>query len=1196
MVAVEKIIHLADLHIRTGNQILSRYEEYNGVFNKIVEDLTTFAPVVEGKAIIIIAGDVFHHKLKIESPGIKLILGFLSRLGALAPVYIIRGNHDYRQDFPGEPDLIESLLSIEIPNVTYLNKTGHYQIRNVGIGLVAIQEALQAGNTSGISNELPLFPPADYFDKVPEVTSRLALFHGAVSKTKLPNGMIIEDAHSYPLEWFKGYDAIMLGDIHLQQVQNAKKCPITDKMHQFKHSIHIDTHTWSNKTFAYAGSTVQQDFGEALVGHGFMIWDLVNKTIQSYHIPNDYGYVTLKQTGETVSLVYKDQYGVTLECLESCTKKAWFPKHVSIRVIGKNNEDVEKEVRVLLEKNGVSIDKISFCPNNETQTQNGCVKNEFVENIDISQFNTPEIWAEFVHQHTALTTPDYYERWKEWFFANESLFIPECSLLQERIKERNAKLAKKTSEYQTLRDKSQVFQQAKKPFKMHNMSWDFILCFGAKNYFNFDNLSYKIYSISAKNGMGKTSFLETICIALYGEGFPSRFNKTYSASIICNEKPKGASSTTTITLSIAGVMYRIKRKFSVHSSDSNKIHSTPKDITLDVVQEDGTFKNIHSGKTAVDNWVECNIGTLNAFLLSCMVTQNSDMDFFNLKTTDQKDLLDNALSINDSTEFHGVLKEAKTGYNSIIESAKAVLASQKQYADLETLAASCTKNSDRLLHLKESIFQLQAKQKQRTFPSEVLTLLRKSKGKETLSRTINDLETIVGTIDETSIEDMTKNLCEKTQQLNNILRNKPTIRFEMETQNKPRVLEKSGIDKIKADISECEWSDDKLHLEECLSKLKEWYETLVKAEDKYSECQNAISDNKDHPYNPECWACQSQPWKMHEKTQKEKMTSLAAVKKKIHDKASKLCQSEIKSSNDIKKNIEDIQRHLINLDALCWHDKYNTYLESKRDLDEWKMRVKKLEQTIAETEQKLKQANSLKQSVNELALCRQALDLYDSYVEMQVMEEEIGVLNEDIINTNVKLSISKREYDCACETHKIKKEIKDYLKEIEKRYSTLQIIFDTFGGFKNWLYTEKVIPHLQNGANKVIKNICEDRPLMIESKINAGAIHWFLKDGKSTPPIEKASGFQRFISGLAMRIALGSFGASGIKSKQLFLDEGFTACDADNLAKVGPFLENLPYDNIILVSHLDEVKACAKQHISIERRNNATLSHLSWGA
>jgi DNA repair exonuclease SbcCD ATPase subunit len=61
-----------------------------------------------------------------------------------------------------------------------------------------------------------------------------------------------------------------------------------------------------------------------------------------------------------------------------------------------------------------------------------------------------------------------------------------------------------------------------------------------------------------------------------------------------------------------------------------------------------------------------------------------------------------------------------------------------------------------------------------------------------------------------------------------------------------------------------------------------------------------------------------------------------------------------------------------------------------------------------------------------------------------------------------------------------------------------------------------------------------------------------------------------------MRIALSKIGASEIKNKQLFLDEGFTACDSDNLTKVPEFLNRLlvMYDSIILVTHLDELKEC----------------------
>jgi DNA repair exonuclease SbcCD ATPase subunit len=53
----------------------------------------------------------------------------------------------------------------------------------------------------------------------------------------------------------------------------------------------------------------------------------------------------------------------------------------------------------------------------------------------------------------------------------------------------------------------------------------------------------------------------------------------------------------------------------------------------------------------------------------------------------------------------------------------------------------------------------------------------------------------------------------------------------------------------------------------------------------------------------------------------------------------------------------------------------------------------------------------------------------------------------------------------------------------------------------------------------------------------------------------------------------------------MFIDEGFTSCDVDNLEKVPDFLRNmlLIYDSIYLATHLDELKICADSQIVIHR-------------
>lgn len=680
---VTQIIHIADLHIRAGDTAKSRYLEYELVMSRIVEDLSSYEYILNKQALIIIAGDIFHHKLKIESPGLKLSLQFIQGLAKLAEVFIIRGNHDYKQAYPDEPDLIESLLSIDIPNVTYLNKTGHYKVHNIGFGLVSIQDALFSGNTQGITPNLPTFPVSTFFDNDLTIQHKIALFHGPISKTKLPNGMEIMESHSYPLEWFKGYDSVMLGDIHLQQVNNSKRIPLNTTKFNFKHSIMIDNHLLTEKlTWAYPGSTVQQDFGETLLGHGFLIWDLPTRNIQCFHTCNDYGYVTVKKNNEIDWIVnMKTQFDNKWVSIEQIVTESWFPKNIFLRIktFTKNHDfSISNEIYTLFQKYNINIIEIRQDYNGDKNIleNNNDIIDESQENIDLASFNTPSVWIEYLQDKIIQqNTTD----WKSWLINKEYLVLPSPinnvnKAILDKIQDKNTKFNKKLEEYQIDNDTQHNLFIIKKPFVFNYIQWDYILCYRDNNHFNFDNLDDNITSITAKNAQGKTSFLETICIALFGDGFPSRYNKTYSASIICQEKPPSANSKTVLHLTINNIKYIITRVFTTRACEINKIFCESKYTTLDK-NENGNIINIHTGKTVVDTWVETYIGNIQSFLLSCMISQNVDMDFFSLKSIDQKQLLDNALCINASTKFHMLLKEAKLHHSSLIDTINTFIAS-----------------------------------------------------------------------------------------------------------------------------------------------------------------------------------------------------------------------------------------------------------------------------------------------------------------------------------------------------------------------------------------------------------------------------------------------------------------------------------------------------------------------------------------
>ena len=152
------------------------------------------------------------------------------------------------------------------------------------------------------------------------------------------------------------------------------------------------------------------------------------------------------------------------------------------------------------------------------------------------------------------------------------------------------------------------------------------------------------------------------------------------------------------------------------------------------------------------------------------------------------------------------------------------------------------------------------------------------------------------------------------------------------------------------------------------------------------------------------------------------------------------------------------------------------------------------------------------------------------------------------------------------------------------------MLAEVFKGYRAWVYKALLGPRIGGAVNGLLVDVCDDRPLVLDAEWNddLDTYTWFLVDaGRDVRNIlEKASGFQRFIVGLAMRVAMSRLGICKVVYEQLFIDEGFTACDSDNLEKAPAFLKALleggnAYRCIVLATHLEELKACGDVQVGI---------------
>ena len=706
---VKYIIHLSDIHIHIGNRKESRYNEYLTVFNKLFLKLKEYPKDITDSLIIIITGDFFHVKNRIDAYSSILFNYLLVNLGKIAPTFIIQGNHDYRQDYgtdsfdednslfqnnllqnnPGEknpseknitsnkscPDILTSLFYGTVrENVTYLEKTGCYIIGNVGLGLVSVKDSLIPGDTCGAysAKDLPEFPN----NFPPSVNIKIALFHGTIVNTKY-DLFTNSGSKGYPIDWIKGYDLWMLGDIHLQQIYNA-------------YPTNSNIYTWNNEgkpVWAYSGSLIQQTFGETVSNHGYLFWNLEEKLVETVDIPNDYGKVTLKfgnsnnnNNNNNCQWLIKNEgkwftpYKERNTTIHNLWLEGKLPCHIQFKTEGKyDNQSIDKLEEELKQYNlksyTITRGKVfsNIFKNNNDNDSNDQDTNNTV--IEFQSYNTPDSWINYIKEKYNNDIELTNCPWEIWLKSLDTAAISINTdgnslpdFLKLRLNEKNKDFLKEVDKFNLSLNKTTLKQK----ITLLYIEWNWIFGYADSNWFDFTSAINHICEIKGDNSSGKSSFYEIICLALFGKGIPKRAQRLLG--IICSSKPNGSGSGSgnknnaniTLKFQIKTDQYYIIREYKEDKDNKDKDNKDKDKCTLfSKLYKWDTLKNnyilLKSGNPAVATWVDENIGSLEQFLLSIMITQGCDEDFFSQDSIKQMAFLDRALDIEVVTRLKNIL-------------------------------------------------------------------------------------------------------------------------------------------------------------------------------------------------------------------------------------------------------------------------------------------------------------------------------------------------------------------------------------------------------------------------------------------------------------------------------------------------------------------------------------------------------------
>ncbi len=130
----------------------------------------------------------------------------------------------------------------------------------------------------------------------------------------------------------------------------------------------------------------------------------------------------------------------------------------------------------------------------------------------------------------------------------------------------------------------------------------------------------------------------------------------------------------------------------------------------------------------------------------------------------------------------------------------------------------------------------------------------------------------------------------------------------------------------------------------------------------------------------------------------------------------------------------------------------------------------------------------------------------------------------------------------------------------------------------------KAIPNIEAEINNILSQIVDFTiSLEVDGKNIVGKLNY---DYDRVWPLENSSGMERFISSLAIRVAL--MNASNLpKSNFLIIDEGLGTLDAENMTSMHTLFGILKaqFDFLIVISHLDVVRDMVDNLIEIKRED-----------
>jgi DNA repair exonuclease SbcCD ATPase subunit len=670
----------------------------------------------------------------------------------------------------------------------------------------------------------------------------------------------------------------------------------------------------------------------------------------------------------------------------------------------------------------------------------------------------------------------------------------------------------------------------------HPISFEFdnMFSYGEGNILNFDNLS-DVCGLFAANTSGKSSLLDAITYTIF-----DKCSKTGKANEVLNNKKTWFRGV--FRFEMNGIVYTIERR-----GTQNKKKETHVKVDVDFYTDSENLNGEERSETNKN--IRRYLGTYDDFILTAFSLQADNNNFIEKSQKERKDLLSQFLDItvfeqlyqlaaDEVKESSGRLKEyKKTDFAEIIVSAdEIIMANQDTISNLE--------NEEDVLQeqrntLQEQIVSLIETKMPTTYEGPDFQQLKIQE-----SALVEQIETIQQDI-ETSEQDL------------------DDLNTTIETQETQ--LTQFDINDINEQTKQYAKKEYSVNIR--LQKLRQQQE-IVNAK------QEKINHLATHEYDPECQYCTSNVF----------------------------VQNAIEAQNTIDQDREV-------LDAI------------KQEIVELNSEIETLKPIFEQTEQYNSLQNSIK--TNKITLERNELQLQILESDLQTKESELETIverqdsfrkNETAIKHNVTVnaqieSCKSKITECTEKLKQIQFEIKSLHGAIEvaktkkatalqqlETYQRLETEYKAYGYYLESVKRDgipydlitKALPKIESEINNVLNQIVEFNMVLNTDGKNING--YIIYDEDNFWPLELTSGMERFISSLAIRIALINVSALP-RPNFIAIDEGFGTLDADHISALINLFEfmRIKFDFSIIISHVDSMRDMTDNLIEVNKINGYSV-------